>query len=95
MKNTYCTTFILTSQSKSKSKHSNLFKKKSKSKQTRRTNAKQKLYNVEPIQAVLWVIMGHTKCLYGRWHIYGQQNKWFLKKLDKPFAKWPIIKSLI
>ena len=91
----YCTTFILTPQSKSKSKHSNLFKKKAKSnKQGLRTNTKQKLYNVEPIQAVLWVIR-HPKCLYGRWHIYGQQNRSFLNKLDKPFAKWSNIKSLI
>ena len=90
-----CTTFILTPQSKSKSKHSTLFKKRkrSKSKQTR-TNTKQKLHNVEPIQAVLWVIEG-PKCVPGRRHIYGHQNRSFSNKLDEPFAKLPNIKSVI
>ena len=44
------------------------------------SNTKQKLYNVEPIQAVLWVIKG-PKCLYGRWHIYGQKIDGFQTNL--------------
>ena len=50
----YFTTFILTPQSKSKSKHYNLFKKKKEKKkinQRKRANTKQKGYNVNPFQS--------------------------------------------
>jgi len=89
-----CITFILTPKSKSKSEHSNLKKKNNKSKQTRRTNTKQKRYKVEPIQAFLWIIKG-PNCLSGRWYIYSQQNRWFSNKLVEPFAKWPFLSLFI
>ena len=53
IKKNSCTIFILTFQSKSKTKHSNLFKKKEKKKkgkQRKRASTKQKRYNVNPFQ---------------------------------------------
>ena len=86
----FWSTFILTSESKSKSKHSNLLKKKQiQNKQRKKTNTKQNNITLNQLKP-LWVIKA-PKCFSGRWHIYSQQNRWFSNKVEEPFAKWPFL----